>query len=344
MIRGFLRRFLPRRFNSNPHKLEVFELVNTESVVPVSNHRSNRAHPWSIWGIALGATMWGLDAVFIVALLHHFNATEIVWLEHALLLLFAVPVLVWKWREVSRLRLRDWLAVLFIAWGGSALASILFTQAFMVGNANVILLLQKLQPLFAVLMATWILKERMRVRDGFFFGFALLGAYLLTFGFRFPLQSHHLGSGRGALFALAAAALWGGSTVMGKHLLNQVSFVTTTALRFALAFPLLTLLVVIEHPHWVSLGQALRLWPVWANLLFQTLVPSLLSLLIYYQGLQGVRASHATLAELAFPATGLLVNYFILHQVMTFGQGVGFIVIWAAVYGLSQVKNKVLIL
>ncbi len=116
--------------------------------------------PASIWLIAIGAAMWGLDAVFIVALLHHFTSTEIVLLEHLLLALFAVPVLIWKRHELKRLNGYDWLSVLFVAWGGSALASILFTMAFNYGNANVILILQKLQPVFAVLLAAAILKEQ----------------------------------------------------------------------------------------------------------------------------------------------------------------------------------------
>lgn len=318
----------------------VFELVKRNELYRAQHIRVDKSSSWSIWLIALGAAMWGLDAVFIVALLHHLTSTQIVWLEHGLLLSFSVPVLIMKWHEVRRLGWKDWLAVLFIAWGGSAIASILFTQAFVHGNANVVLILQKLQPLFAVLMATWLLQERMRLNYGLVFIAAVFGAYLLAFGFHLP--SHTRGGGlAGALFALGAAALWGGSTVMGKVLVGKVSFVTTTALRFAVAFPFLTVVVLLQHPVWSSIGHGLVLFPVWANLLFQTIVPSLASLLIYYQGLQGVRASYATLAELAFPATGLVVNYLVLRQTFTLGQASGFLIIWIAVFCLAKMRENV---
>lgn len=279
--------------------------------------------------------MWGLDAVFIVALLHHFTSTEIVLFEHLLLALFAVPVLIWKRHELKRLNGYDWLSVLFVAWGGSALASILFTMAFNYGNANVILILQKLQPVFAVLLAAAILKEQIRKGYWFLLIAALIGAYLLTFSVRLP-HAGWAGSGIGALCALGAAFLWGGSTVMGKRVVNKVSFSTMTALRFATALPLLFVLVEVQHPVWHHVFQAFTLWPVWANLLFQTLVPSLISLLLYYRGLDGVRASFATIAELAFPATGLLLNWLVLHQTISLGQWLGFAVIWLAVLQLSR--------
>ncbi len=294
----------------------------------------------SIWWIAIGAAMWGLDGVFIVTLLKHVTSSQIVWLEHMLLLFFAAPVLVWKRHELKGLGLNlgDWFAILFIAWGGSALASILFTAGFTHGNPNVVLILQKVQPVFAVLLAARLLKERIVTAFWYLLMVVLIGAYLLTFGFHIPATggTQLIGS----LYALGAAALWGGSTVMGKRLAGKLSFTTIAALRFSIALPLLTIIILVQHPNWGTLGQALTLAPVWANLLFQTLVPSLVSLLMYYRGLDGVKASHATIAELAFPATGLLLNWLILHQTIDLGQWFGFAIIWLAVLHLSPLRNE----
>ena len=292
-----------------------------------------------IWWIAAGAAMWGLDGVFIVTLLKHVTSSQIVWLEHLLLLFFATPVLIWKRHELKSLNLGDWLAILFIAWGGSALASILFTAGFTYGNPNVVLILQKVQPVFTVLLAAWVLKERIVKSFWNLLVVVLVGAYLLTFGFHIPTTGNSTQL-LGSLYAIGAAALWGGSTVMGKRLVGKLSFTTVTALRFSVALPLLTLIVLVQQPNWGTLGQALTLVPVWANLLFQTLVPSLLSLLMYYRGLDGVKASHATIAELAFPATGLLLNWLILHQTIDLGQGIGFAIIWLAVLHLSRLRHE----
>ncbi|MHB8076586.1 DMT family transporter [Desulfosporosinus fructosivorans] len=301
--------------------------------------QKKQASHLGIWWIALGAAMWGLDGVFIVTLLNYVTSSQIVWIEHMLLLLFAAPVLIWKRHELKCLNLGDWLAVLFIAWGGSALASILFTAGFTYGNPNVVLILQKVQPVFTVLLAAWILRERIVKAFWMLLGVVLIGAYLLTFGLHIPTTGDSTQL-IGSLYAIGAAALWGGSTVMGKRLVGKVSFTTVTALRFAVALPLLTVIILVQHPNWQSLSQALSLAPVWANLLFQTIVPSLLSLLFYYRGLNVVKASHATIAELAFPATGLLLNWLILHQTIDFGQWIGFAIIWMAVLHLSRLRDE----
>lgn len=302
--------------------------------------QNKQASQLSIWWIALGAAMWGLDGVFIVTLLHYVTSSQIVWLEHILLFFFAVPVLIRNRHELKSLNFRDWLAVLFIGWGGSALASILFTAGFTYGNPNVVLILQKLQPIFAVLLAAWVLKERLRKSYYSLLVAALIGAYLLTFGLHIPTTDGSTARLIGSLFAIGAAALWGGSTVMGKHLVGKLSFTTLTALRFAVALPLLTVIILAQHPNWHNISLALSLAPVWANLLFQTIVPSLVSLLLYYRGLNGVKASHATIAELAFPATGLLLNWLILHQTIDFGQWIGFAIVWVTVMQLSRICNE----
>ncbi len=317
-----------------PRSQEVHELKQLQG----KSHSSSAS---SLWWIAFGAALWGLDGVFIVSLLHHFSSTQIVFLEHTLLFLFAVPVLLVKRRELRRFNLGDWLAVLFIAWGGSALASIFFTLAFQYGNVNVVLILQKLQPLFAVLLAAWMLRERLRIRYWVLFAVAVIGAYLLTFGFQIPVSHAGTKNLLGGVLALTAAALWGGSTVMGKRLVDKASFTTVTALRFAVALPLLTVIVASQQPSVPVMMHAFDIGSVWFNLLYQTLVPSLISLLIYYRGLGHVRASQATLAELAFPATGLLVNWLFLHQTFTPGQWLGFIIVWLAIGQLTRMPASV---
>ena len=42
------------------------------------------------------------------------------------------------------------------------------------------------------------------------------------------------------------------------------------------------------------------------------------------------------ISELAFPATGLLLNWLILHQTIDFVQWIGFAIIWMAVLHLSR--------
>src|SRR5919202_2035410 len=80
--------------------------------------------------VALGAALWGTDAVLRVPLLDVMPPPAIVLSEHLVLLLYSVPVVALGWKVFLNLGVSQWLALLVIAWGGSALATLLFTTAF----------------------------------------------------------------------------------------------------------------------------------------------------------------------------------------------------------------------
>ena len=297
---------------------------------------------WRINGIilvAIGAALWGMDSVFLVDLLKYFTSIEIILFEHILLALFSVPVLWLGRHQLHGLGWKGWGALLFISWGGSAIASILFTEAFLYGNASVVLILQKLQPIFAIFLAKWILKEKLPRHFQWFLLVALIGTYLLTFGFSVPtgLSDFRI---IGSLLAIGAAVLWGGSTVMGRLLLNHMKFETVTAARFFMALPLLFAMVLFANPNWTQLGQHIIIPVAFLNVLFQALFPSLISLLLYYKGLSTTKASYATIAELAFPATGLILNWVVLHQGLTWGQFTGFAIVWFVVFQIARYQDR----
>lgn len=98
------------------------------------------------WLVVLGAALWGVDPLFRILLLETMTSTQIVLVEHIIVSLIALPVL-WKFRaDLKNLRARHWIAVIFISWGGSALATVLFTLALTHNDPNTVLLLQKCSP------------------------------------------------------------------------------------------------------------------------------------------------------------------------------------------------------
>lgn len=295
-----------------------------------------------IWYVALGATLWGLDPLFRILLLKSFTSAQIVFIEHVLLAIYALPVLI-KYRRTlaGKLTMAVIGALLFISWGGSAIATILFTAAFSHGNANAILLLQKLQPLFAIILARLLLKETLPSKFSAYIGVALLGTYLLTFGFGWPgMGLKDLGT-ISCLFSILAAGLWGGSTVMGKFLLSKnLNFPIVTSLRFLLALPLLTVILLASGDQWQMSGSNVSLVFIAVNLLFQAFFPGLLSMLLYYKGLSTTKAFFATLAELAFPAVGVFMNWIVFGQKLTLGQLVGFILIWLTLWLMSRQSQQ----
>ncbi|MCM3172124.1 MULTISPECIES: DMT family transporter [unclassified Paenibacillus] len=302
-------------------------------------YRKERSNT-GFWLVVIGAALWGVDPLFRIILLQTMTSTQIVLIEHIIVSLVAIPVL-WKFRaDLKNLRARHWIAVIFISWGGSALATVLFTMALTNNDPNTVLLLQKMQPLFAIVLAKLLLKETLPRRFGGLFFIALAGTYLLTFGFTLPLGNWNTWVHAGSLLSLGAAALWGGSTVMGRLMLGQARYETVTSLRFVVALPLLFLMTWHEGAAWTLPSGTGEQAAVVLNILGQALLPGLLSLLLYYKGLSSTKASVATLAELSFPMAGVLVNWIAFRTLITWEQLVGFILIWIALFAISKQQER----
>lgn len=293
---------------------------------------------WRAWTglgvflVAIGASFWGTDAVLREPLVDDMSSTSIVLAEHLFLALYAIPILIRDRAFFSQLRRFDWLAILIISWGGSGLATVLFTEGFARGNPTTVILLQKTQPLIVVLLAALLLRERLPRSYWPLFATALVGVYLVSFGTLDPFGN--LGSDQLAAAGLAvgAAALWGASTVMGRFLLDRASFSTVTAARFFFALPFLAGLA-LYNGHLNMTFTGIGDHP--GRLFLIALIPGLLAMLIYYEGLSRTQASYATLAELAFPATAVVVNWYFLDATITALQAVGFVILWLSIAGLS---------
>ncbi len=284
-----------------------------------------------LW-VALGACLWGTDSVLRRPLTSVWPSARIVLLEHLVLTAALLPTLWRRKGEWRKLRGRQWAAVIGIAWGGSALGTLCFTEAIRRGNPTVAVLLQKSQPIFAAVLARAMLLEPLGWRYWVRLAVAVGGVYLLTFG-NAPLapwtQHERLAP---SLLALGAAALWGASTVLGRFTLESVSFPALTALRIVAATPLLALMAVgAPATSEASLRQ-------WLTLLLLALVPGLLALLAYYRGLGRARAARAAIAELSFPATATALNWTVLGFEVSAVQLIGFATLCAAILTLREEK------
>ena len=199
----------------------------------------------------------------------------------------------------------------------------LFTLSFSYYHFIETLLLQKTQPLIAILLGSLWLRERVSRQAWIWIPLAIVGAYLIVIPDPLHPQvawaDFHL---QASLLALAAAALWGSATVFGRYALEGVTFPTMTSLRFALGMPVLGLVLLI-----IGGGAAFGQYRGGDGLYYLGLafLPGLIAMLLYYRGLANTPASIATVAELAFPITGVIVNMYLVspRQSITGMQVVG---------------------
>lgn len=296
--------------------------------------------------VAVGAMLWGTDALFRVPLLRHLSpnllvaSTQLVLMEHVILTICSIPILWLARHQIRRLNRRQWAAIAAIGVGASGLATVLFTISFGYGHFIETLLLQKTQPLIAILLASLWLRERLSTAAWALVPVALVGAYLIAVPE--PLQpwlawnDFHVAA---ALFALGASALWGAATVFGRYALADVSFTALTGLRFTTALPALAVVLFLEGG-----AGAFTQYRVADTGLFLgvALLPGLVAMLLYYRGLASTPAAMATLAELAFPITGVLVNLYLVtpRQQITGLQVAGIVILWLALALLDRINAR----
>jgi drug/metabolite transporter (DMT)-like permease len=284
--------------------------------------------------VALAASLWGTDAVFRRGLALELPAVEVVFWEHLLLAAIALTFVLPAVGRLRGLGARDWIAIGVIGGGSSVVATILFTEAFRHGDPTTPLLLQKLQPVFAAGAAFVLLGERLRPRYFLFLALALAGSYLVTFGDPARVSVDRL---LPAALGAGSALLWALGTVLGKHAGAKVPPAQLAGLRFICGLPVATVLLVALAPSGgiVSAGRD-DVVPI----VLLALVPGLAALLLYYRGLRATPASAATLAELAFPLTALVVNAIVFDTVLTASQLAGAALLAATVVALTAADRR----
>lgn len=284
------------------------------------------------WLIVVAALLWAVDAPFRKFLTLDLSSTTIVFMEHitiaVLVLLFLFPYL----RELKNLGWKEWLAVGFVGFGGSALATVLFTQSFRYVNPSVAILLQKVQPMMAILLASAILREKMGKNFWLWAALGIFGAYLISFPELKISGLNFSGGTAGISFALLAAFLWGGSTVFGKFVLSKISFQAMTSVRFLTAL----LFLLIIQIYYGRLPEVRSASPTdWLFVLIIAILAGFISLFLYYRGLSSTRASIATIGELAFPFAAVVVNWIFLDAKLETGQILGGLILLLSVSKFS---------
>ncbi|HEX7626680.1 MAG TPA: DMT family transporter [Gaiellaceae bacterium] len=265
--------------------------------------------------VAVAAALWGLDAWIRQPLAHATTPATIVFGEHVVLVALTLPFLTGALAAVLRLGWRHVVAAFVIGAGSSAIATILFTEAFKVGTDYVTpVVLQKVQPIIAVVAAGIVLGERPRPRFALYLLPALVGAWLIGVQHPFHPTVHGL---RPALYALGAATLWALGTVLGRYLARDMRFQHVATLRFAFGLPASAIaLLVLGAPAFSSAHDTFFIGVL-------AFVTGFLALGLYYYGLRVTPAVAATIAELAFPVSAILVGYFKFGQTLTGSQWVG---------------------
>jgi drug/metabolite transporter, DME family len=280
--------------------------------------------------VSFAAAMWGLDGLIRKPLSHSTSPATIVFGEHVVLVALTLPLLAVAFRALWSAGPRYVAAGIAVGAGASAIATILFTQALFHGDFITVLVLQKAQPLVAVVGAWLVLGEQPRPRFAWFLLPALAGIWLIALPH--PLAPHARGL-TPIVESLGAAALWGMGTVLGRYLTRRLEFQQVSTVRFA--FGLIASAValpIVGDKAWAGTHDSFYI-------ALLAVVTGYLALNLYYYGLQRTPALLAALGELAFPVTAALVGIYVFSSNLRWSQWLG-VAVTVAVVTLLPVRRR----
>lgn len=288
--------------------------------------------------IVCAALLWALDGI-IRRSLYSLPPISIIFYEHLFGLIILFPFVV-KFLPHHKLAKKDvWLLIL-VAFLSGLLGTLWFTIAL--GKVHfisfsVVFLLQKLQPIFAILTASIFLKEKVNKKYVPYIVIALISAYFVTFKNGYVSFATGEGTIVAALYALGAAFAWGSSTTFSKMLLNKFSAQVSTFYRF-LFTTVMALLAIFLFGYTPSLS--LPTFSQFSAFAFIAVSTGMVGLLIYYKGLKTTKVHVATILELAFPFLAVFIDIFMYHTTLAVSQYIAGIVLIYAMYKLISFQRN----
>ena len=288
--------------------------------------------------VVIAALLWSLDGTLIRPQLYAIPSSLLVFLEHIFGFVLLAPFLYFFRGQIKKITKKQWLAVFWVALFGGALGTTFFVKAlFLTGftDISVVILLQKLQPIFAISLAAIFLKERFDRKFYVYAVLALIAGYFVTFPNWAAATNLFSTTAAIAGFAVLAAFSWGSATTFGKYSINGIHNGLLTALRFGLT-SVIMLVPAIYYFDNLAVVTTTHLW-----LLALIAVSSGAgAMFLYYFGLKKIPASLATLSELAWPVSAIVFDYIFNDNMLSFTQIMAAIVLLLLMYKITYTVKK----
>ena len=285
--------------------------------------------------VSLAAALWGLDGIVLTPRLYNLDVSFVVFILHLIPFTIMNLFLYKEYRHLKKFNKQDYIILILIAFFGGALGTMAIVKALFLVNfkhLSIVVLLQKLQPVFAITLAAVFLKEKLRKQFLIWAGIAIIASYFLIFGLNLPDFDTDSNTIYAAMFSLLAAFSFGSSTVLSKKILSKYSFQTGTFFRYGFT-TLIMLLLILSNGRYDQF--TLITDENWLFFIIIGLTTGSGAIFLYYYGLIRIRAIMATICELFFPISAILFDYLINGRALTIVQWIGTIVMIFAIIRLT---------
>lgn len=293
--------------------------------------------------IITACVLWAIDTLIRYPLMRSgLGAYPIVFVEHLLLTSVFCVVYFKSVKKLWDAKVSHIFYFFVIGGLGSALATLSFTKAFSLLNPSLVILLQKFQPIVAILLAKIVLKEKLRGAFIFWAAICMLGGLFISLEDILNINTSnkslkeilfHPGAGQGYFLVLISVLGWGSATVYGKKLL-QIGYNDEQILAGRFLMGLICLLPFLSSK-FSLLSYSLEFY---GKVSLMVLVSGVLAMYLYYQGLRKISARACSLTEMFFPFMAVIVNWLVLGATLTPAQllGGGLLLLGSIIIQLKQ--------
>lgn len=236
-------------------------------------------------------------------------------------------------RQPKRLKIARQDILYFFILGGGAMASVQFTYLFAISKIHVAaaILLQYLAPIFIVLHAVIFAREALHRSTLLAMIGTLLGCYLVVGGYNLDLlRMNRLG----ILIGMLAGVSFAWYSLQGEYGMRR--YHPRTVHFYSLAFAAVTWnilqmpLAAFFHPYSLA---------TWCWILYVAIVGTLFPFGLYFEGVNLIRSTRASIAATLEPIGAGILAYLFLHEYMTWLQILGGILVIAAVIYLQLTQE-----
>jgi len=292
------------------------------------------------FAICISAMLWGLDGIVLTPQLYNLELTLVVFILHALPFLIMNVFLYREYKLLKSFTGKDLIYLFLIALMGGALGTMAIVRAlFLVEfrDLTIVVLLQKLQPVFAISLAAILLREKFKKNFILWASLAIVAGYFLTFGFNLPDLNTGSKTALAAVYSLFAAFAFGSATVLSKGILHRISFQAATFYRYGFTSLIMLVIVLITGSFSNVAGVTKANWIVFLIITFTT---GSGAIFLYYFGLRKVKAMVATICELCFPLSAIIFDYIFHGRMLTPVQWIRAAIMLIAIVKLSLGSNS----
>ena len=283
--------------------------------------------------------LWAIDWLLRRSL-YGLPPSSLIFFEHIIGFILIAPFAIRSFRKVQFTK-KEKKSLVLVSFLSGVVGTLLFTMAL--GAVwfipfSVAILIQKLQPIFAIWLALILWNEKIPRLSYIYIILALIAGYFVTFPGGVSLTEDGQKQLLAALYALWAAIAWGTSTNISKFLLKNHHPEVITMLRFVITASIIAAWLIVI-PDWNTTFR----FPnntEWLYLFAIASSTGLVAMYIYYRWLKSTPVHVSAILELTWPIVAVIADYFMYGTIFSTSQYIAMLVLISSMYMVTHLSKK----